>query len=163
MSPYLRLWREHEAWGTSTATPGAQGGQLPSAGHCGFVPSAQRSQGQDRSSLALTISWLSWARPIDASKTPPQPPWKLGHTEAAPCQSSRPRLCPPLTAEPLWPASPRSPGTPTSPYTQGGGSVSRVHALGLGVRAVDTYWDARFSRGTSLTQLSSSALQGKRP
>lgn len=45
-------------------------------------------------------------------------PQRPGHTVMPPCPSPGPHGTRSLTAEPLWPASPRSPGTPTSPCTR---------------------------------------------
>ena len=77
-------------------TSQAQGGVLPRPAGCwDFASSAQRSQGQDSSSLATTMSQLSQAQPIHASTTPPQPTQKRGPLGCGPVPTPTPDSSPP--------------------------------------------------------------------
>lgn len=111
--------------------PGAQGWAAPSAGAAALFPEHKHLQGRTaQARLSPPPGFHGLGHCCVQNTTPAHT--ELGHVVVAPGQYP-PHTRPPLTAEPLWPASPRSPGMPTSPYTQGKGEtevVGRFCALG---------------------------------
>ena len=79
----------------------------------------------------LAPGWVLALSPLHTRRAQAWPSPPLGFTRSALGPHPPPALaCSPLTAEPLWPASPRSPGMPMSPYA-GREGVSRAGAQGV--------------------------------